>query len=139
MPYKLMVVDDDAGIAEVIALVARSIGLDVRSVTNPFDVVDRYLDYRPDILMLDMIMPGKDGIAVLHEVLRMETPPRIIVTTGYSESYTRLAAGVAKFHAATAPVVLTKPFRRAQLIDALTTVINVMPPSQGTGLTPHAA
>ncbi|HUB14101.1 MAG TPA: response regulator [Acetobacteraceae bacterium] len=119
MPYKLMVVDDDAGIATVIGLVARDVGMDFQSVTNPSDAVGRYLDYRPDILMLDMIMPGKDGIDVLRDILGTGIPSKLILTSGYSASYMRLAAGVAKFHDAPEPVLLAKPFRRGQLIDTL--------------------
>ena len=45
-----------------------------------------------------MIMPEKDGIDVLNEILLTGIPVKVVLTSGYSDSYLRLAEGVAKFH-----------------------------------------
>lgn len=65
-------------------------------------------------------MPEKDGIDVLNEVLLTGIPSKIILTSGYSEAYLRLAEGAAKFHESGQVSILKKPFRRGDLIGLLT-------------------
>ena len=69
--------------------------------------------------MLDMIMPEKDGIDVLNEILLTGIPVKVILTSGFSDSYLRLAEGVARFHDNEDVSVLRKPFRREELITLL--------------------
>ncbi|HET8996027.1 MAG TPA: response regulator, partial [Acetobacteraceae bacterium] len=78
-----------------------------------------FIAYRPDVLILDMIMPEKDGIDVLNEVLLSGIPTRIVLTSGYSDAYLRLAQGVAQFHDTDQVSILKKPFRRQELVDML--------------------
>jgi CheY-like chemotaxis protein len=66
-----------------------------------------------------MIMPEKDGIDVLNEVLLTGIPVKVVLTSGFSDSYLRLAEGVAKFHENPDVSVLRKPFRRDELIALL--------------------
>jgi CheY-like chemotaxis protein len=70
--------------------------------------------------MIDMIMPEKDGIDVLNEVLLTGIPVKVVLTSGFSESYLRLAEGVAKFHDNPNVSTLRKPFRREELVQLLT-------------------
>jgi CheY-like chemotaxis protein len=65
-------------------------------------------------------MPEKDGIDVLNEILLTGIPVKVILTSGFSESYLRLAEGVAKFHDNENVSILRKPFRREELITMLT-------------------
>ena len=76
-------------------------------------------DHLIDVLMLDMIMPEKDGIDVLNEVLLTGIPVKVVLTSGFSESYLRLAEGVARFHDNPNVSVLRKPFRREELMQLL--------------------
>ena len=76
--------------------------------------------FKPDVLMLDMIRPEKDGIDVLNEVLLTGIPVKVVLTSGFSDSYLRLAEGVARFHDNPNVAVLRKPFRRDELTRLLT-------------------
>ncbi len=67
-----------------------------------------------------MIMPEKDGIDVLNEILLTGLPVKVVLTSGFSDSYLRLAEGVAKFHENPDVSVLRKPFRRQELVKLLT-------------------
>ena len=83
-----------------------------------------------------MIMPEKDGIDVLNDVLLTGIPAHIVLTSGYSDAYLRLAAGVAKFHESGRVSILKKPFRRNELIQLLrqlseTMVVENTPTSRG--------
>jgi YesN/AraC family two-component response regulator len=80
---------------------------------------ETFIEFKPDVLMLDMIMPEKDGIDVLNEVLLTGIPVKVVLTSGFSDSYLRLAEGVAKFHDNPNVSVLRKPFRREELMKLL--------------------
>jgi CheY-like chemotaxis protein len=129
LPHKLLVIDDDAGIAKVVGMTAERLGLEFQTVLNPREAVARFTDYRPDIVILDMIMPGTDGIDVLHEILASGIPSKIILSSGYGDAYLRLAQGVAHFHDAGQLAVLPKPFRRHQLVDLLSGLMSGCQPA----------
>jgi two-component system, response regulator YcbB len=120
MPKKLLIIDDQTGITKVVGLIARQLGLEFKALNNPATATEEFIEYKPDILMLDMIMPEKDGIDVLNEILLTGIPSRIVLTSGYSDAYLRLGEGVAKFHDSGKVSLLKKPFRRAELVDLLT-------------------
>jgi CheY-like chemotaxis protein len=119
MPKKLLIIDDQAGITRVVGLIAQQLGLDFKAVNSAAAAVDEFIGYRPDIVMLDMIMPEKDGIDVLNEILLTGIKSRIVLTSGFSDAYLRLAEGVAKFHDSDQVSVLRKPFRRDELMAML--------------------
>ena len=119
MAKKLLVIDDQTGITKVVELIARQLGLDVRSVNSSAQATETFIEFKPDVLMLDMIMPEKDGIDVLNEILLTGIPVKVVLTSGFSESYLRLAEGVAKFHDHPDVAVLRKPFRREELRQLL--------------------
>ena len=120
MAKKLLVIDDQSGITKVVELIARQLGLNARSLNSSAQATETFIAFRPDILILDMIMPEKDGIDVLNEILLTGLPVKVVLTSGFSESYLRLAEGVAKFHDNPSVSILRKPFRRDELIDLLT-------------------
>ena len=119
MAKKLLVVDDQAGITRVVEMIARQLGLNVRSLNSSAQATETFIAFKPNILMLDMIMPEKDGIDVLNEILLTGYPVKVVLTSGFSESYLRLAEGVAKFHENPDVSILRKPFRREELMDLL--------------------
>jgi len=119
MAKKLLVVDDQSGITKVVEMIARQLGLNARSLNSSAQATEIFIAFKPDILMLDMIMPEKDGIDVLNEVLLTGLPVKVVLTSGFSDSYLRLAEGVAKFHDNPNVSILRKPFRREELIDLL--------------------
>lgn len=123
MAKKLLIVDDQAGIAKAVGLIANQLGIECRTVTNSVDATSAFIDYRPDLLMLDMIMPEKDGIDVLNEILLTGIPTRIILTSGFSDAYLRLAEGVARFHDTEQVSILKKPFRREVLVSLLAKLV----------------
>jgi CheY-like chemotaxis protein len=121
MNKKLLVIDDQQGVAKVVGLIATTLGYETRVLTCPMRAIDVFIDFHPDVVILDMIMPEKDGIDVLNEILLTGLQARIILTSGFSDSYLRLAEGVARFHANDDIAVLRKPFRRDDLVAVLQT------------------
>lgn len=119
MAKRLLIVDDQAGITKVVGLIAKQLGLEFKALNSSLSATEEFIEFRPDVLILDMIMPEKDGIDVLNEVLLSGIPTRIVLTSGYSDAYLRLAEGVAKFHDSGHVSILKKPFRREELTSLL--------------------
>src|ERR1700748_3325169 len=117
MAKKLLVIDDQTGITKVVEMIARQLGLNVRSLNSSAQATETFIAFKPNILMLDMIMPEKDGIDVLNEILLTGYPVKVVLTSGFSESYLRLAGGGAKSHETPVVSILRKPFRREELMD----------------------
>lgn len=119
MATKVLIVDDDAGFTQVVGLIAEELGMDVKSLSSPLGATEAFVDYRPDVLILDMVMPEKDGIEVLNEVLVTGIPVQIVLTSGFGDAYLRLAEMFADHHGIGRVPILKKPFRRDELIDLL--------------------
>ncbi len=117
---KLLIVDDDAGLTKAYARIGTEAGFEVRVVNDSLKATEAFLAFKPDIAVIDMIMPEKDGIDVLNEMLLTGVPARIIVTSGYGDAMLRLAKSLAEFHASGRVSVLKKPIRRAELENLLT-------------------
>src|ERR1700757_5066847 len=98
MVGKLLIIDDEVGLTKVVGLIARQLGLEFRALNSSLGAVEIFLDYQPDVVIIDMIMPEKDGIDVLNEILLTGTTVKVILTSGHGGSYLQLARGVAKFH-----------------------------------------
>jgi CheY-like chemotaxis protein len=120
MGKRLLVVDDSPGQTKIVSRMAEAIGFTTAACNDPLQALDAFIDFRPDIVMVDMCMPEKDGIELLHEILLAELPVKIVVTSGHGEGLLQLARDVATFHASPEVASLRKPFRRAEFVEVLT-------------------
>ena len=123
MSLRLLVVDDDRRLTGIVALTASQLGVETVQINDPAKALEAFLSFRPNVILLDVFMPELDGIDVLHEVLLADIPTRVILTSGGGDEPLSMALKVARFHDVEDAIVLTKPFRRADLIAALTKAI----------------
>lgn len=111
---KILIVDDDPGILAMLQLMLRLEGYDAIVCGEPRLVVDTMAREKPDLVLLDALMPGLDGIQVLDAVkAHALTIPIILVTGNANEAYLKLAVQ------AGARGVLAKPFVKEELLDQL--------------------
>ena len=96
--------------------------MEFRALNTSLTATEVFIDYQPNIVIIDMIMPDKDGIDILNEIMLTGIPTRFVVTSGHGETYLRLAESVAKFHGDERVHFLKKPFRRAELVELLTKI-----------------
>jgi CheY-like chemotaxis protein len=120
MTSKLLVIDDEEWIAQVIKRVADSLGLETMLVTDSRKANDTFLEFRPDLVILDLHMPGVDGADVLNDLLAASKTTKIILTSGGGEDALEVAGAAAKRHGSEQVICLRKPFRRDQLVTLLT-------------------
>ena len=116
---KLLIVDPNQSAAKVIALIAGQIGMKAQIESDPMRATETFLALQPDVVVLELFMPEKDGIDVLHEILPVGSQTHVIVASAYSESYLKLAVAVAAFHQHERITTLRKPFRREHMISVL--------------------
>ena len=77
---RVLVVDDDAPLSEMLGIVLRQEGFDSRSVLRGDEALDAFRDYRPDLVLLDLMLPGKDGIDVCKEIRAESGVPIVMLT-----------------------------------------------------------
>ncbi len=108
----VLVVDDDPRALDTTRLALRPLGLQVRGVTRPDDVVERMLKEPPDLLILDVMMPRVSGVEILrtirsHEALK-ELP--VLVASAYSANEEVVHQLGARF--------LSKPWQAREMLAA---------------------
>ena len=116
----LLVVDDDPDICATLSLILRDRGAEVRIAASYDEALAEIAQRRPDVLLSDVGMPGKDGYALITEIRRAEAEraaerrlPAIAVTS-YSRDQDKAIALASGFDAHCA-----KPIRAMELIHAV--------------------
>jgi two-component system, OmpR family, response regulator MtrA len=82
---RVLVVDDDAALSEMLSIVLRNEGFDSRVCLTGDRALAEFRDYRPDVVLLDLMLPGKDGIDVCKEI-RAESGVPIVMLTARSDT-----------------------------------------------------
>ena len=77
---KVLVVDDDAALSEMLTIVLRNEGFDSRVCSTGDRALGEFRDYKPDVVLLDLMLPGKDGIDVCKEIRAESGVPIVMLT-----------------------------------------------------------
>jgi two-component system response regulator MtrA len=81
----VLVVDDDAALSEMLTIVLRNEGFESRVCATGDRALADFRDYRPDLVLLDLMLPGKDGIDVCREI-RAESGVPIVMLTARNDT-----------------------------------------------------
>jgi two-component system, OmpR family, response regulator MtrA len=85
MKGRVLVVDDDAALAEMLGIVLRGEGFEPTFVADGERAMDVFRDTRPDLVLLDLMLPGMDGIDVCRQI-RSESGVPIVMLTAKSDT-----------------------------------------------------
>jgi two-component system response regulator MtrA len=77
---RILVVDDDASLAEMLSIVLRQEGFDSQVVSRGDEAMASFRDYRPDLVLLDLMLPGLDGIEVCKQIRHESGVPIVMLT-----------------------------------------------------------
>ncbi len=77
---RVLVVDDDSSLAEMLTIVLRTEGFDSRVCGDGDDALQDFRAYRPDVVLLDLMLPGQDGIDVCRAIRGESTVPIVMLT-----------------------------------------------------------
>lgn len=86
---KILVVDDDQHIAELISLYLMKDGYDTQEVYDGKQALEAVTTYEPDLILLDLMLPGMDGYQVCAEVRKTSKVP-IIMLTAKGETFDKV-------------------------------------------------
>ncbi len=86
---KILIVDDDKHIAELMSLYLLKDGFETKEVYSGGDVLKTFENYKPDIILLDIMLPVMDGYKVLSEIRKMSNVP-VIMTTAKGETFDKV-------------------------------------------------
>jgi two-component system NtrC family response regulator/two-component system nitrogen regulation response regulator GlnG len=105
----VLVVDDELGMRETLVEILSQTGYCAHAAVDGDDALKAMRKERYDVVVMDIRMPGRDGISVLREV--GSPPPRVIIMTAYAN-----AEQVREAEEANAFAVVGKPFKVPQLL-----------------------
>lgn len=107
---KVLVVDDDRSLGEMLSIVLDGEGLNTRIVRSGDQVMPAFVDFKPDVVLLDWMLPGMDGVSVCRQIRSTSGVPIIMLTarSDTKDIVTGLEAGADDY--------LTKPFKNVELI-----------------------
>ena len=116
-PFKVLVIDDSPSLASYYSLTLQSAGMDVRVVTDPLKMLDSLKDFVPELILMDMYMPGCSGLELAQIIRQQEeyvsTPIVFLSAEKNVEKHLEaLQIGADDF--------LTKPIQAAHLVSSVT-------------------
>jgi CheY-like chemotaxis protein len=118
-----LIIDNDVGFAAFVQRVAESIGLRVQILTDPMQLEQVLAIGAPDVITLDMDMPGRNGIEVLRILSAWRLEERVIMISGTPPAHA--AGDRAKIAGFEVAAVLRKPVRKAEVESALVSALDV--------------
>ena len=113
MRSRILVVDDDPALAEMLTIVLRGEGFDTAVVRDGAKAVEAFREHHPDLILLDLMLPGMSGADILRRLrsdARWARLPCIVLTAAGQEAQLR------DVEALGASEVMTKPFSPRELV-----------------------
>lgn len=118
MSETILVVDDAAFMRVLIREVLVPEGFVVHEAVNGRDAIEKYAELRPDLVTMDVTMPGVDGIAALRAIRAEDAAARVLMITAAGERRAgALEAGAVGF--------LHKPFQPVQVLAAVRSCLHL--------------
>ncbi|HSX33270.1 MAG TPA: response regulator [Candidatus Saccharimonadales bacterium] len=96
MAIKVLVVEDDAFLLKAYQAKLTTAGFELQTATDGEDAITVLASYKPDVILLDLVMPRKDGFATLEDIKKdptLKNIPVIVATNlGQKEEISRVMA-----------------------------------------------
>ncbi len=110
MAHSVLVVDDDPSLAEMLGIILRGEGLQVSHCATGAGALEAFRDAKPDVVLLDVMLPGVDGVEVCRQIRAESTVPIVMLTarTDTVDVVRGLEAGADDY--------VNKPFKPQELV-----------------------
>lgn len=106
---RLLVVDDEEDICETIGEIAESRGFEVATITDPTQVESKLDSFTPDVIMLDLLMPGTDGVELLRVLVDKVKSAKICLMSGSDTRVLNSARRLGSAHGLDVVATIEKP------------------------------
>ncbi len=122
MAKRVLVIEDEPNIIEAISFFLSRDGWDVFTHSNGHDALDAISNREPDLLILDVMLPGRSGYEILRDLRERsewaELPVLMLTARGQEKDREMAAqAGANRF--------MTKPFSNAEVLEAVRELVTV--------------
>lgn len=118
---KVLIIEDDSSFRNVLVQMLTRAGYDVRQAGDGNQALQECAAFNPDLVLTDIIMPDKEGLETIQELLALNPALKIIAMSGGGkfgpDSYLPLAQKLG------AKASLQKPFMREELISTIQDVL----------------
>jgi two-component system OmpR family response regulator len=127
-PMRILIVDDDRAICDYMQTLLERDGYHVKTMSNPIGVIDELKSVDYHLVVLDLMMPKRDGIEVMREIRKHDKDLAVVIFTGYPNLDTAVAS--MKLDAVD---YIKKPFNVDEFRDVIARVMR----KKGLSLTPE--
>jgi two-component system response regulator MtrA len=126
MRGRVLVVDDDAALSEMLGIVLRGEGFDPVFCADGGQALEVFRASRPDLVLLDLMLPGRDGVDVCRDIRQDSGVPIIMLTakTDTIDVVEGLEAGADDY--------VAKPFKAKELVARIKTRLRRVPTPEET-------
>jgi len=113
--HKILVVDDEVDIADLVKLVLENADFEVETVLDPQNACDRVKHFQPDAILVDLRMPKIDGWTLFKMIRNNPETAHIpiAILTAKSQEFDAMVG----LHVMKADEYITKPFGKQELVD----------------------
>jgi CheY-like chemotaxis protein len=127
---RVLIIDDEEDIRDVLYDVLSRAGFEVDVASTGDEGIEKLRSEPADVIVTDIIMPGKDGVTTIREIRKEFPDAKIIAISGggnfgsnsYEPNAIKTTAYLAAADEAGADVTLFKPFDREALMEAIRTL-----------------
>ena len=112
MKKKVLIIDDDPDILDAVELIVTSDGYDAAMITKGNETCEKVRDYKPDLIILDVLLSGNDGRTICRTLKNDDTTkkiPIIMMSAHPSAKVSAIECGADSF--------IAKPFSIDVLLD----------------------
>lgn len=110
----VLVIDDQPGIRRLLLEVLTEAGYEVMTAANGYEGLQRTKEQKPSLILMDMKMPGMDGLETLKEINKLGQSNKVIMMTAYGElDMVKEAQEIGAF------AYITKPFDINELCELI--------------------
>ncbi|MEX1234403.1 MAG: EAL domain-containing protein [Roseovarius sp.] len=112
---RVLVLDDDRAVVDTICALASLIGLEAWGETSPDPFLEHAATWEPDFLILDLLMPERDGVEIIRALAAQGTRASLILTSGIGGAVLNAARATAIQRGLKVGGVISKPMTREDL------------------------
>ncbi|MFH0903690.1 MAG: response regulator [Methanobacteriota archaeon] len=114
MPGEILIVDDAAFMRMILKKIIAPTGNEVIEAVDGLDGVSKYKEHKPNLVMLDIIMPNMDGIECLKQIMALDKNAKIVMCSSIGQQSVvndAIRIGARDF--------IVKPFDAAKVLECI--------------------
>ena len=125
---RVLIIEDDPAMSEYMSEVLRRAGFEVSTAFNGMTGLEALRSSPPDVAILDIFMPEKDGLEVLIDIRRTAPELNVVITSGKQHLLSGSSLSLAEQLGASA--TLAKPFSPKELVAVVSRLAGIAPSGQ---------